>query len=113
MFGAEEFIFQLRHFLFGGIDCRAQLVADALIITSALDLRTSLQFLGEATAQICNSHAHFFQQGPRHAIRLVEKREQEMLVRNLLLIELRRDILRCLQRLLHLLSKLIRSHVSD
>ncbi len=36
-----------------------------------------------------------------------------MLVRDFLLIELRSDILRRLQRFLHLLRKFIRSHVSD
>ena len=113
MFGAEEFILQLRHLFLGGIDRRPQLVADPLIVAAALDLRTPLQLLVQVASQIRDRHAHLLQQRPRHPIRLVEEREQEMLVRDFLLIELRRDILRRLQRFLHLLRKFIRSHTSS
>ncbi len=57
-----------------------------------------------------DGNANFFQKRPRHTVGLVQEREQKMLVSYFLLIELRSDILRRLQRLLHLLRKFIRSH---
>ena len=114
MLGAEEFVLQLRHLLFGRIDRRAQVIADPQIVTAALDLRPPLELLrSTAVPQIRDRDAHLLEQRPRHAFGLVEQREQEMLVRDFLLIELRSDILRRLQRFLHLLGKFIRSHVSS
>jgi hypothetical protein len=113
MFGTEEFILQLHHLLLRRVDRRPQLVPNPLIVSAALDFRPPLQFLRQPRPQIRDRDSHLLQEWPRHPIGLVEQREQEMLIRYLLLIELRGDILRRLQRLLHFLGKFIWSHGSD
>src|SRR5438045_567128 len=113
MFGAEEFILQFRHLLFRRVDRRPQFVRDPLIDIPALDLRSSLQLLRQASPQIRDRYSHLFQQRPGYTIGLVKQREQKMLVGNFLLTKLRRHFLGRLQRLLHLLGEFIRPHVSD
>ena len=48
MFGAEEFILQLRHFFFRGVDRRCAVRCRPLIDSPALDLRSALQFLSQS-----------------------------------------------------------------
>ncbi len=110
MLGAEEFVLQLRHLLFARVDRRAQLIPDPHIGRS-MDLRAPLQLRFQAAPQIRRSHANLLEQRSGHAIDLVEQRDQEMFVRDFLLIVLRRNVLRRLQRLLHFLGKFVRSHV--
>ncbi len=76
-----------------------------------MDLRAPLQLRFQAAPQIRRSHANLLEQRPGHAIDLVEQRDQEMFVRDFLLIMLRGNVLRRLQRFLHLLSEFVRSHV--
>jgi hypothetical protein len=57
--------------------------------------------------------ADFLQQRLSDAIALIEQRRQEMLVADFLMIELRSDILRRLERFLHLLGELVDPHISN
>ena len=112
MFGAKELVLQLGHLLLPRIDRRSQIAPNPLIQIVALDFWLPLQLGRQPLTQIGDVDPQLFQQRPRHSFALVEQRDDEMLVRNFLVPELRGDCLRRLQCLLHLLRKFIRPHVS-
>src|SRR6266446_4050944 len=112
MLGAGIFVFQLRHLLLGAVEHTAELIGESQIDSRAVHFRTPLELGGQSFPQSIRRHADFLEKRLCYSIALIEKRGQEMLVGNFLMIELRSDILRRLQRLLHLLRELIDAHES-
>src|SRR3954470_8816386 len=110
MLRAQEFVLQLRHLLLGSVDYRAPAIAEPQINRSAMNLRTPAQLAIQPLPQRRGRDAEFLEQRSRHAIGLVEERCQEMFVADLLMVVLPGDILRRLQRLLHLLGEFLWSH---
>src|SRR5207302_1578161 len=88
----------------------AKLIGEPKIDGRAVHFRAPLKFAGQSFTQAIRRHADFLEKRLRYSIALIEKRRQEMLVGNFLMIELRSDVLRRLQRFLHLLSELIDTH---
>src|SRR4030095_4757964 len=68
------------------------------------------EFFAQPIAQRPRCHTELLENRNRDSVRLIEKRDQKMFVINFLMMKRRCDIVRRLQRLLHLLSKFIRSH---
>ena len=113
MLRAQELVLQFRHLLFRAVEHAAQFVADADIDVSPCDARSPLDLAPQTVAQLVRRHAHFLEERRSHAFRLVEEREEEMLIRDLLLIEAGSEVLRGLDGLLHLLGKFIDAHTSN
>ena len=112
MLGACIFIFQFRHLLLGAVQDAAEFVRKTQIDGCAVNFRTSLKFTGKAFTQTSHRHTNLFEQRPRYSIRLIEKHGKKMLVSDFLVIGLRSEILRRLQRFLHLLRELVDAHAS-
>ena len=109
---AGEFVLQLRHFLLGSVQHRPQLVSEAQLDAGALNLWALFQFRAQAVLQLIDGNARLLQQRTRHAIRLIEKSGKKMFIPDFLMIKLRCNILRSLQRLLHFLSEPVNAHAS-
>jgi len=75
-----------------------------------VNFRATLELARQSFTQTVNRNADFLEQWLRYTVALIEKRGKKVLIRNLLMIELRSDILRRLQRLLHLLRELVDAH---
>src|SRR3954470_15752497 len=75
-----------------------------------MDLRSPSHVGFELRTKVIDRDAELLEQWPSHPFGLVEQRGQEMIIRDLLMIVLRRYVLRRLQRLLHFLGELIDSH---
>src|SRR6202011_2451593 len=103
MFGASVFVFQLRHLLFRAVEHAAELIRKTKIDSGTNNFGTALKLAGQSFAQPVRRHTDFLEQRLSDAIALIKQRRQKMLVTDLLMIELRSDILRRLQRFLHLL----------
>ena len=112
MLGAGELVLELRHFLFGAVQDAAKLVRQTKIDTRAGDFRFAIQLSEQLIAELIWLNADFFEQRLGDALALIEQSGQKMFVRDFLMIELRSDILRGLQRFLHLLRKFIDAHPS-
>ena len=110
MLCADEFVLQFRHLLFRAVEHAAEIVPDPLIDIPAGYAGQLLERAAQLLLERLRRHAHLLEQRPGDAFGLVEQREEEMLVRDLLLIELRGDILRGLDRLLHFLRELVDAH---
>src|SRR5437588_5753425 len=113
MLGAGVFVFQLRHFLFRTVEHTAELVRKTKIDTGAGNSRATFELSGQSFTKLICLDADLFQQRLSDAVALIEQRGQKMLVGDFLMIELRSDILRRLQRFLHLLRKFIDAHPSN
>jgi hypothetical protein len=61
--------------------------------------------------QLIYVRSNLLKKRPRYAFALIQKRGKKMLVRNIRMIGLRSQILRALQRLLHLLRVFIDAHL--
>jgi len=75
-----------------------------------VNFRATLELARQSFAQTVNRDADFLEQWLSYTLALIEKRGKKVFIRNLLMIELRSDILRCLQRLLHLLCEPVDAH---
>ena len=113
MFSAGVFVLQLRHFLFRAVEHTAELIGQTKIDTRAGDFRFPIQLRQQAIAQIVRLNADFFEQRLGDAVALIEQRQKEMFVGNFLMVRLRSEVLRCLERLLHLLGELVDPHDSN
>src|SRR6266852_7037919 len=100
MLGARKLVFQDRHLLLRAVEHAAQFIGETKIDRAAVHLWTTLELARQSLSQAIHGHANFFEQRPGYAVALIKKRGEKMLVCNLLMIRLRRDILRRLQRLL-------------
>jgi hypothetical protein len=77
-----------------------------------LNRRAPFEFAGQAFTQTSHRNTNLFEQRPRYSVALVQKRGEKMFVGNFLIIGLRSQILRRLQRLLHFLGELVDAHPS-
>jgi hypothetical protein len=111
MLGAQELVLQLRHFAFRSVEGGAQAIAHAQISRGTVHFRPAAELAIERLAQVRGGHAELLEQRTRNAFALVQQRHQEMFVTNFLVVVLAGNVLRRLQRFLHLLGKLIDSHV--
>ena len=110
MLGARELVFQLRHLLLRAVEHAPEFIREAKIDSRAVNFRPTLEFARQSFAQTINRDADFLEQRLSYSVGLIEKRRKKMFIRNLLMIELRSDILRSLQRLLHLLCEPVDAH---
>src|ERR1700730_5793286 len=101
MLGARELVFQLRHLLLRTVEHPAEFIREAKIDTRSVNFRATLELARQLFTQPVNRDADFLEQWLRYTVALIEKRGKKVFIRNLLMIELRSDILRRLQRLLH------------
>ena len=110
MLGAEEFVLQFRHLFFRAVEYAAEVIPNPLIDIPTGYAGQLLERAAQLLFERLRRHAHLLEQRTGDAFGLGEQREEKMLVRDLLLIELRRDILRGLERLLHFLRELVDAH---
>src|SRR6202011_3211648 len=110
MLGAGEFIFELRHLLFCAVEHATEFIRKSKIDMRAGDSRPPFELGGQSFTQTVRGHANLLEQRLSDPVALIEKSRQKMFVGNFLMIELRSDILRRLQRLLHLLGELVDAH---
>ena len=73
-------------------------------------LRPLFQFDLQLPLELVHRHLQLVEQWPRNSVRLLQKREKEVIVADLLMVLLGRKILRGLQRLLHLLRETVNTH---
>src|SRR6266567_5529755 len=66
----------------------------------------------QTVAQQIYVDSYLLEQRSRYSLCLIEQGRKKMLIRDFLVIGLRSEILRCLERLLHLLRELIDAHAS-
>src|SRR6266403_944124 len=109
MLGARIFIFQLRHFFPRAGEHDAELMGKPKIDSRAGDSRPAFELSGQSLAQSIRRDTDFLEQRLSDAVALVEERGQKMLVADFLMIKLRSDVLRGLERFLHLLGELVDS----
>ena len=110
MLSAGKFIFELRHFLLGAVQHVAQLIRETQIGGAAVDFRATLQLRTKPFLQLIYICPNLLEERARYAFALVQKSGKKMLVRDFGMISLRREVLRRLQRLLHLLRVFVDAH---
>jgi hypothetical protein len=66
----------------------------------------------QTVAQLIYVDSDLLEQRSRYSLRLIEQGRKKMLIRNFLVIGLRSEILRRLERLLHFLREFIDAHAS-
>src|SRR4029077_17134449 len=112
MLGARIFVFQLRHFFLRGVEHAAEFIGKTKIDSGAGDSRPAFELSAQSLAQSIRRNTDFLQKRLSDAVALVEERGQKMLVADFLMIKLRSDVLRRLERFLHLLGELVDGHPS-
>ena len=110
MLGAGKLILEFCHFFFRAVEHAAQLVGHAKINIRTGDLRLAIQLPQQSIAQLIRLNTDFLEQWSRDAVALIEKRQKEMLIRDFLLVGLRSEVLRPLERFLHLLGEFVDPH---
>ena len=113
MLGAGVFVLQLRHLFLRAVEYAAEFVRQTKIDSRAVNFRTTLELGGQSFSQSIRRHTDFLEERLGDSIALIQKGRQKMFVRYFLMIELRSDILRRLQRLLHLLGEPVNAHNSQ
>jgi hypothetical protein len=112
MFGTGVLILQPRHLAIGPIQNCSQIVSNAQIDSGPENLGPLLQIHQQLLLQLIDRHLQLLQERPRDSIGLLEKRQQEVIVPDLLMIVLRCEILRGLKRFLHFLRESIDTHLA-
>src|SRR5205809_1993340 len=112
MLSAGKFILQLRHLFLCTVQDAAKLVRQAQVGSGAMDFRTALQLRAQLVTKLIYVCSNLLKKRPRYAFTLVQKRGEKMLIRDFRMIGLRSQVLRRLQRLLHLLRVFIDAHAS-
>ena len=110
MLSAGEFIFELGHLLLGAVQHGAQFVRDPQIGGAAVDFRTTLQLRAKPFLQLINICPNLLEERASYSIALVQKSGKKMFVRDFGIVQLRREVLRRLQRLLHFLRVSVDAH---
>ena len=110
MLRADELVLQFRHLLFRAVEHTAQLVPETQIDIRPAYPRQFLQRAAQPLPQALRLHSHLLEQRPGNPFGLIEEREQEMFICDLLLPGLRRDVLCGLDRLLHFLREFVDAH---
>src|SRR5438552_6135513 len=103
MLSAGEFIFELGHLLLGTVQHTAKFVGEPQIGSGAVNCWAALQLRAQAFPQLIYICSNLLKEWPRYALALVQKSRKKMFVRNFRMLSLRSEVLRRLQRLLHLL----------
>src|SRR6266481_3106826 len=113
MLSAGEFILQLRHLLLGIVEQAAEFVREPQIRGGAVNFRTTLQLRAQLPTQLIYICSNLLKEWPRYALALIQERGKKMFVRDFRMISLRREVLRRLQRLLHLQRVFVDAHPSS
>src|SRR4029077_10545599 len=113
MLGARKFVFQLRHFFLRAVEHAAEFIGKTKIDRGAGDSRPAFELSGQSLAQSIHRNPDFLEQRLSDAVALVEESRQKMLVTDFLMIKLRSDVLRGLERFLHFLGELVDAHPSS
>jgi hypothetical protein len=112
MLSAGELIFELGHLLLGAVQHGAQLIRDPEIGSGAMNLRATLQVRAKSFLQLLNICPNLLEERASYSIALIQKSRKKMFVRDFGIVQLRGEILRRLQRLLHFLRVSVDAHVS-
>src|SRR4029453_17438126 len=112
MLSTRELIFELGHLLLGAVQHGAEFVRDPQIGGAAVDFRGTLQLRAKPFLQLINICPNLLEQRASYSIALVQKSGKKMFVRDFGIVQLRREVLRRLQCLLHLLRVSIDAHGS-
>src|SRR5947199_8480670 len=112
MLRAGEFVLQLRHLLFSTVQDPSHFGRQPQIGGGALHFRATLQFRAQPLTQLIYIRPNLLKERLGDRLALVQKSGKKMLVRDFWMISLRGQILRALQRLLHLLCVFIDAHAS-
>ena len=110
MLSTRILVLQLRHLLFRAIQHATQFVRQSQIDSRAVHLRTAIELRTQAVTQLIRVDSNFFEQRPCYSVGLIKESRKKMLVRDFLVIELRSEILRRLQRFLHFLREFVHAH---
>src|SRR6266403_1843881 len=110
MLSAREFILQLRHLLFGIVEYAAEFVRQAQVGGGTVDFRAALQLRAQPFTQLIYICSNLLKERPRYALALIQKSGEKMFVRDFRMISMRSEVLRRLQRLLHLLRVFVDAH---
>src|SRR6266705_3578830 len=112
MLSAGEFILQLRHLFLCVVEHAAKLVRQPQVGGSPMNFRTALQLRSQPLAQLIYVCSNLLKERPCYAFTLVQQSGKKMLICDFRMIGLRSQILRALQRLLHLLCVFVDAHTS-
>src|SRR4029077_97668 len=110
MLGAGVFVLELRHLLFCVIQHAAEFIRQPQIGGGTVNFWTTLQLRAQSFSQLIYIRSNLLQEWPRYALALVQERGKKMFVRDFRMISLRSEVLRRLQRLLHLLRVFVDPH---
>ena len=112
MLSTGKLIFELGHLLLGAVQHGAQFVRDAQIGGAAVDFRATLQLRAKPFLQLINICPNLLEERASYSIALVQKSGKKMFVRDFGIVQLRREVLRRLQGLLHFLRVFVDAHGS-
>src|SRR5438046_2337095 len=112
MLCAGKLIFQFRHLLLGRIQNAAVFVRKTHISGGSVDFWATLQLRAQSVPQLIYICSNFLEERPRYALALIQESGKKMFIGNFRMVSLRSDVLRSLQRLLHLLCVFIDAHDS-
>ena len=110
MLSAGEFILQFRHLLFCIVQHTAKFIGEPQIGGGPVNCRAALQFRAQSFPQLIYIRPKLLKQWARYALALVQESGKEMFVRDFRMIGSRSEVLRRLQRLLHLLRVFVDAH---
>ena len=112
MLGAGVFVLQLRHLALGGVEDVAQIIRQPKIDRRASDFRKPIQLGQQPLTQPIRIDPDLLEQRLRDSIAVIKEREQEMFIRQFLMVRIRGQVLRRLQALLHFLGEALNPHTS-
>ena len=110
MLGAGKFVLQLRHLLFCIVQHAAKFIGEPQIGGGAVNCWAALQLRAQALPQLIYICSDLLKEWRRYALALVQESGKKMFVRDLRVISPRSEVLRRLQRLLHLLRVFVDAH---
>lgn len=112
MLGANELVLELGHLFLRAVEDAAEIAPQALVDSGTGDAREFLNRGLESFLERRCRYAYFLEQRSTDSVALGEEREEEMFVRDFLLIQRCRCILRSLEGFLHFLGELVDAHTS-
>src|SRR5512132_1125486 len=112
MLRAGEFIFELGHLLLGAVQHGTEFIRDPQIGGAAMAFRATLQLRAKPFLELIYICPNFLEERASYSIALVQKSGKKMFVRDFGIVQLRREVLRRLQRLLHFLRVSVDAHGS-
>src|SRR5439155_25843985 len=88
----------------------AKFIGEPQVGRGAVNCWTPLQLRAQSFPQLIYICSNLLKERPRYALALVQERGKKMFVRDFRMISLRSEVLRRLQRLLHLLRVFVDAH---